>query len=214
MAKTTKKNTRSSKPSRAPRSAKSSNKKGVLSKINWGSKKVQLVLVVLVFGIVGGSYLVYKSRAASTVGQAYLSHLRAGSSVNGTVHQITEKHHKSSKKNLPILAMNHNARITSGTVAMINKPGTYRACIVGALTAGAVRQPDVGLIIDGKSRGSLSQDGKGSENKLPTHYTYGPRCSGWNTYGKGAPMPAAAKVRINNYTGKVLYVGVVMIQKL
>lgn len=153
---------------------------------------------------------VYRSQAASNVGQAYLSHLRASSSVNGTVHQITEKHHKSNKKNAPILAMNNNARITSGTVAILDKPGWYRACIVGALTAGAVKQPDVRLIINGKSVGGPPSNVH--SNLLPAHYKYGNRCTGWTAHGESGR--AAAKVRINNHTGKTLYVGFVIIQKL
>lgn len=82
MAKTTtKKNTRSSKSSKTSKSSKQTKKSSIFSKINWGSKKVQLLLVVLIFGVIGGGYYVYKSSAATAIESRMASTLGGGSNV-------------------------------------------------------------------------------------------------------------------------------------
>lgn len=71
----------------------------VLGRVDWGSKKVQLLLVVLVFALIGGVYYVYKSSANAPIAR------EMSTSVAGTRHVVDKA--SSNKRGHTVSRLNH-----------------------------------------------------------------------------------------------------------
>jgi hypothetical protein len=99
-----------------PKTKKQSKAKGLRSTINLSSNKGKLIAFMLVFAVIGGGYMLYRSFAATTPALVYTQRSASGSGSSYLTNQVLSKINADGTGNSTIVAGSWYSEAASGTI--------------------------------------------------------------------------------------------------
>lgn len=199
MAKTTK-NTSTSRTSKTTK--KKSNSNWLTSRINFKSRKTQLLFTILTFAVIGGAYYTYRSFANDVSGSVN-SYTLAGKGTNTRAYTINDKNN--GKNGVTVARFSPRGTITWVANETTSPSWVYQYC--STLSSVSAKNASVSINV-----GRVGQNGMpGSTSRIVSN-----KAGGWASYCTNTFRGTGTRVWVNvvNNSNESVDSGVITLQRV